>query len=141
MIVVRLLVAFAMVCLPIVLLVAASRRAENLIFLIFPIVGGIPAALGALLIFAPLERLLEARGLGHLQNVAIPLAGGLLIVVFLFVALALSGKLARLPARLARAPGSVVGALVLWSVLGAAWGVLWRVSDRVVVAMGLATGG
>jgi hypothetical protein len=34
-----------MVCVPIVLLVAASRRAENLIYLMFPIVGGIPAAL------------------------------------------------------------------------------------------------
>ena len=136
MIVVRLLVCFAMVCVPIVLLVAASRRAENLIYLMFPIVGGIPASLAALLVFAPLEHRLQARGLAHVQNVAIPLAGAVVVAAGLLVSLAVSGKLARLPARIARDPLKVLGALVASSLAGAAWGALWRLSAAALAWMG-----
>ena len=136
MIVVRLLLCFAMVCVPIVLLVAASRKAENLIYLMFPIVGGIPAALTALLVFAPLERVLQARGLAHVQNVAIPLAGALAVVAGLLVSLAASGKLARLPARIARDPANVLGAMLGTSLAGAAWGALWRLSAAAVTRLG-----
>lgn len=54
MILLRLVIAAAPLCLPLVLLILASGKAENAMFLLFPLFGGVPAVLGALLAFAPL---------------------------------------------------------------------------------------
>src|SRR5688500_14408711 len=95
----RLLISFALLCLPIVLHVVASRKPENALWLMFPIVGGIPAVLGALLIFVPIEVYLSAPTLGHLKNVAIPAAGSLLILLFMVIQLTVSGNLPKLLSR------------------------------------------
>ena len=134
----RLLISLALLCAPFALLVIGSRRAEGLIWLMFPVVGGIPALLGALLIFAPLEGYLNARGLGHLKNVAIPLAGTVLIVIFTIAVLAVSGNLAKSLARISSGGVSAIGAFVLWSAAGAIWGAVWRLSDWIAARVGLA---
>jgi hypothetical protein len=138
LLVARLLVSLALICSPFVLFVVASRKPESAIMLMFPVVGGTPVILGTLLIFAPLESYLNARGLGHLKNVAIPLAGAVLIVIVTFVGLWATGGLPKSLARISSAPVSAIGALVLLSVVGAIWGGLWRLSEWVAVKVGLA---
>ena len=65
----------------------------------------------ALLLFAPPEGALVARGLGWLKNAAIPLAGAMLPLVFMAVVAALSGGTGRLFAGLARGDGEPIGAI------------------------------
>jgi hypothetical protein len=126
MILLRILVCVMLFCLPFVLFVAASRKPENGMWLIFPVFGAVPAIIGALLVFAPIEAALDARGLGHWKNAAIPLAGASLIFIFVLVMQGLSGKLGLMFARIAEHPGQTLVPLLVWSVLGAFWGLLWR---------------
>ena len=132
MILVRLVICFVLLVAPVVLLVVASRKAENMIYLMFPVVAAVPATLGALLVFAPLEAYLSARGLAHLKNVAVPLAGALLIVVFLLVVAGASGRLGQYGGRLRTGGLNAVAPIVVWSLLGVLWGALWRVSEFVL---------
>jgi hypothetical protein len=141
MFVLRLVVALALFCAPLLLYVVASRKADNALLLILPFVGAIPGALGALLVFAPLERHLRARGLERFENVAVPAAGALLIVVFLVVMLLPSGRLFTLPQRLRRGGWNAVAPLLVWSALGALWGALWRASEWVVATLRWTVGG
>ena len=92
-------------------------------WLIFPFFGAVPAILGALIVFAPLEAVLDARGLGHWKNAAVPLAGASLIFIFVLVMQGLAGKLGLMVSRIAEHPGQALAPLLVWSVLGAFWGV------------------
>ena len=69
---------------------------------------------------------------------AIPLAGALLIVIFLLVVAIATGRM-RTFARRMRAGGlNALAPVVVWSVLGVIWGALWRVSDWLLLRLGLA---
>jgi Zn-dependent protease with chaperone function len=138
MILLRLLICLILFYLPFVLFVAANRRQpENALWLIFPMFGTIPAIVGALLIFVPIENYLSARALGHLNDVAIPIAGALLIAVFMIVTSILSGNLPRYFSRILKEGKHVLGPILFWSVLGLAWGALWRLSNWLMVEVGL----
>jgi hypothetical protein len=126
MILIRVLVCLALFCLPFLVLIVLEGRPEALIYLMFPMFGAIPGILAALLIFAPLEWLLDRRGLGRLKNIAIPLAGALLIFVVALVIGSLSGKLGLMLDRITTGGANVVAPFLVWSVLGALWGGLWR---------------
>ena len=142
-IVARLLISLALLASPFALLILANagrKQANGLMWLIIPFFGGIPAILGALLVFAPLENLLDARGLGHLKDVAIPLAGALLIVIFMVVILGTPRKLAKMAARIRQGGFKVIRPMLFWSVLGAVWGALWRLSAWIAMRVGLASG-
>ena len=82
MILLRLLICLLLFYLPFILA----------LLLLFPLFGTIPAVLGALLFFLPIEMYLSAHGLSHWNNVVIPVAGSLLIVIFMFVVLIVSGN-------------------------------------------------
>ena len=131
------LVCLALFCFSFLLLVSASRKPENALWLLFPIFGGIPVVLGALLIFVPIEIYLSARALGHLKNVAIPMAGALLIVIFMVVASIVTGNPLKYFSRISKEGMHIVGPILFWSVLGAIWGALWRLSDYLLGAVGL----
>jgi hypothetical protein len=140
LLVARLLISVALLCSPFALIVIGSvgrRNAGSLIWLLIPFFGGVPAVLGALLVFAPLEGILDARGLGHLKNVAVPLAGALLIVIFVVGSLGARGKLAMLRTRIASGGINVIGPMLLWSALGVIWGVLWRLSEWIATRAGI----
>ena len=100
--------------------------------LIFPVFGAIPAILGALCVFAPLETYLDAQALGYLKNVAIPLSGSLLIVLFLLVRCLVSGHFFTQFQRIFASGLKETWPVLLWSILGLVWGVCWRISDGIV---------
>ena len=81
--------------------------------------------------------LLDRRGLGHLKNVAVPLEGALLVVLFMPVVWGTSGNAAKLVGRLVRGGINAIGPIVLWSVLGVLRGALRRLSDWIAAAVGL----
>lgn len=85
---VRVLLFGAIVCLPFVLLAVGHRRRAGCMWLLFPFFWGVPLALAALIVFAPIERTLDGRGLGHWKDAGVPLAGGVLVAgVFALVAI------------------------------------------------------
>ena len=129
MILLRLLICLVLLYLPFILFIAASRNKDNALWVLFPLYGTIPAVMGALLVFVPIENYLNARALGHMNNVAIPIVGSLLIVLFLFVVAILSGNLLRHLSRISKDGLQFLASVSLWSFLGGFWGVLWRLSD------------
>ena len=128
MILIRIVVCIVLFCLPVVALIALDGRPEAMIYLMFPMFGAIPAILGALLVFVPIEWLLDRYGLGRLKNIAVPIAGALLIFLFALIMVAPSGKLGLLVNRLAGGGMVELAPFMLWSVLGAFWGGLWRLT-------------
>ena len=134
----RLLICMALVCSPFVLVALASRKAQGCMWMsLFPIFGGVPAVLGALLVFAPLERYLDARALGHLKNVAVPVAGAFLVVIFILVIQGATGSLKRTLGHIARDRMRAIEPILVWSALGVLWGVLWRLSDWLATRAGV----
>jgi hypothetical protein len=137
MILFRLLLCLILFNLPFILFVAASRNKDNALVLLFPLFGTIPAVIGALLLFLPVEMYLSAHALGHWNNVAIPVAGSLFIVIFMLIASIKSGKPLQFFSRLRKDWQQTLGAMLLWSVLGTIWGAAWRLSHWLLVAMNL----
>ena len=140
LLVARLLISVALLCSPFALIVIGSvgrRNAGSLMWLLIPFFGGVPAVLGALLVFAPLEGILDARGLGQLKNVAVPLAGALLVVIFVVGSFGASGKLSMLRTRISSGGINAIGPILLWSVLGVIWGVLCRLSEWIATRVGI----
>jgi hypothetical protein len=142
----RVLLLVVVVWTPFLLTVAVHRRQQGAgMMLVLPFFFAPPLALAALLVYAPLERHLSARGLGHLVNVGVPLAGAAAGVAFTLV---MGGRPAILRRR---APGAArgvgrglstrrwLGAAWRFGAVGAAGGLLWRLTD--VATRGLAADG
>ena len=98
----RIVVGIALFCLPVVILVVLSRKPESALYLLFPMFGAIPAIIAALVLFVPLESYLDARGLAHLKNVAVPLAGATVVFLFMIVMGSVWGNLGTMLNRLVR---------------------------------------
>ena len=137
---VALLVLF---CLPFVLLAVASGRREGALYLMFPVILALPVVLGALIVFAPLESYLDGRGLGRLKNAAVPLAGGVLVVVVLAVVAWIATTSGNPHVRqraldgFARYPVRQVLYVAAGAVPGAVAAALWRLTDWAVTLVGL----
>jgi hypothetical protein len=138
---IRLAILVALFCGPFLLFVLLNRRNGNagmvLVVLFF---FTLPVALGALVIYAPLERLLDARGLGHVKNLAVPLLSAavmaVLAMLFLLVMDAFD-KAHVVPGQDARTIADrLPGIAQLGAVLGAVGGVLWRFSDWAAKLLG-----
>jgi hypothetical protein len=136
----RLLVTLALLCAPFVLFTAATarRKPDNMILLMFPVVYGIPTAAVALLVLAPVEAVLDARGAGRLKPVVVPVAGAA-VVLLVFGAAWWSGRRRRERLRAksgeaTRRRGELL-AVVAGGVLGALLGALWLASAWVVRAL------
>jgi hypothetical protein len=139
MILFRLLICLILFNLPFILFVTASRNKDNALVLLFPLFGTIPAVIGALLLFLPIEIYLSSHALGRWSNIAIPVAGSLFVVIFMLIASIVSGNPLRFFSRLRRDWQQTLGAMLLWSVLGTIWGAVWRLSHWLLVAMNLAS--
>ena len=142
--VLRALLYAALVCLPFVLLAFGQRRREHgLMWLLFPVFWGVPLVLGALVVFAPLERVLDARGLGHLKDAGVPLAGAALVVVVLALVAIRAAASAnphvrrRVADRFARHPVRQVLYVAAGAVPGALAGALWRLTDWAAAVLGV----
>lgn len=129
LIIARMIVAVVLVCVPILLFVLVSGRPENALWLIFPFFGAVPAIVGALVLFLPVEVLLDSRGLSHWKNMVVPLVGFLLPIVFMIV-------MGRKPF----ADGNNLIWLIVWGVFGAFWGFAWRGTEWLARWTGLVNG-
>ena len=138
--VLRLLVTVALLCAPFVLYTAATaRRApDNLILLMFPVVYGVPTAAVALLVLAPVEAMLDARGAARLKPVLVPAAGAaVVLLVFAAAWWGGRGRSARLRATRGQPAGrrGEVLAFAAGGALGALLGAVWLASAWVVRAI------
>jgi hypothetical protein len=140
----RALLFAALVGLPFVLLAVGQRRKGGAMWLLFPFFWGVPLMLGGLLVFAPLEHVLDLRGLGDLKDACVPLAGAVLVggVFALTTILAARSRnprvRQRVAVRFARHPVRQVLYVVGGTVPGAIAGALWRLTDRAATALGIA---
>lgn len=138
MVLIRIAICALLACLPFVLMVAFSRRPEMGMVLVIPFFGMVPAVVGALIVFLPIELYLSARGTPALSNVAVPAAGALLIALFTLAMSAASGNLGLIAGRIASGSNQVIGPMLFWSVLGVIWGLLWRLTALISNATGWA---
>ena len=132
----RIVVSIALFCAPFLLFIALSKGHNAGMILIIPIFGGVPAIIAALLIFWPIEAMLNNAGVGWLKNLAIPLAGCLIAFLFFLIAGWKFGNLDVVLRNLAKNPGD----LLVWSVFGGAWGVVWRLTELIAKWIGLVRG-
>src|SRR3982750_3454061 len=136
---VRLLISAAMFAAPFALLAFASKSEFGGMWLLFPVFAAVPGVLGALLLFVPVEAVLEARGLQAYKNLAVPAAGALIAPILTLVMVTASGK-AHMLGRLVSDGVNAWGPLIMWMVLGAIFGWLWRVTAWVANLMGMTNG-
>ena len=130
----RVAILLVLFCAPFVLVAIANRRRDSVgLVLIVPFFLAPPLGLSALLVFAPIERYLDARGLGHLKNAGVPLLGGAEVAV---LATALLVLLAAFEPGRTRRPRNALTVrqrlprvLAMGGTLGAVGGLLWRLSD------------
>ena len=141
----RSLLFAALVSLPFVLLAFDHRRRQQgaLLWLLFPFFWGGPLVLAALVVFAPVEHVLDGRSLGHVKDVGVPLAGAALVVVVLAV-VTIRAVRSRNPRvrqraaeRFARHPVRQVLYVAAGAVSGALAGVLWRLTDWAATVLGI----
>ena len=126
---IRLLICLAIMAAGFAIFISRSSSEHRHLWLLFPLVGAVPASLAAALLFVPIETFAYSRGLDHWATPAVVLAGASIAFLFEFLARLHErpgrfGKPARSPFRL----GHFVRAASVWIVLGASWGALWRAS-------------
>ena len=137
---VRLLISAAMFSAPFALMAFASKSQHGAMWILFPLFAAVPGVVGALLLFVPIEAILESRGLHSFKNVFVPLAGALIAPILLIVTTTASGKLGLVAERFSSAGVNAWGPIVLWMVLGAVFGALWRLTAWLAGLMGFANG-
>ncbi len=132
----RIVVSVVLFCAPFFAFIAASGAPEMGIILIFPLMGAIPAIIAALLLFVPAEWLCDRIGAPWLKNLVVPLLGA--VVIFAVDAgFAFYDPMYRpILGKLGDNPGALIG-LLFWAALGAAWGVVWRLTDWIAKRLGL----
>jgi Ni,Fe-hydrogenase I cytochrome b subunit len=133
----RVVVSVVLFCLPFILFIILSGKPDNMLLLLFPFFGAVPAILSSLLIFSPLETMLDNSKKPHLKNLFIPLAGAAIIFVFMLIVGTLSGNLGMLLGRMNSGDANVWGVYAVWSVAGMVWGVIWRLTDHLAKWVGL----
>lgn len=133
----RIVVAVALFVLPFILFIWSSGKQENAMILIFPFFGAIPAIVGALVLFLPVELFLDSRGLGGWKNLVIPVVGFILPIIFAIVMGTVWGSLDTLVRNLGNGGW---GAWIVWGVFGAFWGFVWRATEWLAKLIGIANG-
>ena len=106
-------------------------------WLLLPLFGAVPAILAAALLFVPIERLAQSRGLDQWAAPAVVLAGASMVFIFEFLVRLPEqprrlGQAARTPFRLRQ----FVRAASIWIVSGALWGALWSASPMILALIG-----
>ena len=135
----RCVAAVVLYCAPIIVYMAGSKKADSAILLIFPVIAAIPAVALALLLFWPVELLLDRLGHPALKNILIPVIGGTLIYVFTLLLGLYDGNLGELLRKVANKPdGHRV--TMFWVALGVVWGIAWRASEWLARTIGLTNG-
>ena len=136
MVILRALFCLTLFVAPMVLWVRAQCNRDSALVLILPLFGAVPAVLGAWFVFAPIEHGLDASGHPGWKDVVVPAAGSGLIVLFAVLASLTNAQ----PVATLRHLFTLqaFAAMSLWMVAGAIWGGLWRLSARVLAAIGFA---
>jgi len=118
MFVVHILIFAALIWLPMLAMSFTGGRPEGFMWLAFPVLGALPVAISALLVFAPLtQRPSDRRRVSRREGFV--LAGGaFLIAALTFLIWRLSGVVA------------TAWPFLLLSPLGAMWGVIWRITEH-----------
>ena len=135
---VRLLISAAMFSVPFALLAFASKSENGALWLLFPLVAAVTGVVGALLLFVPVEALLDSRGLQSYKNLFVPLSGALIAPILLVVMTVASGKVALFMERLSSGGVNAWGPIVMWMMLGAVFGALWRLTSWLAGLIGFA---
>jgi hypothetical protein len=137
----RLVIAAAIMVAPILLIVIRAKRAETGLLLLFPMVGIVPAAAAAAILFVPIEQKLHARGLDSWITPAVIVAGASVIWIFMLGMASAGGpaKLRRLFNIARKDPANFFLPMIVWMVLGGLWGALWRLSGRMIDWIGFST--
>ncbi|MEO1045019.1 MAG: hypothetical protein AAFX04_06230 [Pseudomonadota bacterium] len=112
-----------------------SKQQNSMMVVLIPFFGAIPAIIGALLLFVPAEYYLDHIGQSALKNIAIPVIGGTL-VFFVTLAIAQKGEISSLTDRLSKGKWNDWAGFVFWVLMGAIWGVLWRLTEWLVELSG-----
>ncbi len=120
---IRAVICAAIILLPIMLLM--TQKTENLLYLIFPFLLGVPAMVLVAVVFVPVEYGLEAMGATGWKVLAVPLVGGLVFASALLVWRFSMGSMS------AEMKAMLVPGLLMNFGLGAVLGLIWRLSDWV----------
>ena len=120
----RIVLSVIISCTPILIIYLGSNSRYAIIIWFLPFIAVVPATAGALFLFAPIEALLDAKGLGGWKNFAVPVAG----VVVPIIVFAIVGGTIMFEQVLSGSKGHIRG-ILFWCSLGLAWGVVWRLSD------------
>jgi len=135
----RIIVGFGLAAAPFAAFAILSRQMHAALVILVPLLGAVPAILGALLIFWPVELWLSGMGLAWAKDIVIPAIGACLVFVTLFLSsLAQSHSLTRAFKRVFVAkPLSTFGVYIG---AGFLFGVCWRLTEWLAKFMGLANG-
>jgi len=118
MFVVHILIFAALIWLPMLALSFSGGRPEGVMWLAFPVLGALPVAISALLVFAPLTQKPSDRRRVPRRDALVLAGGACLIAAMTFLIWRMSGRVA------------AAWPFLLLSPLGAIWGVLWRIIER-----------
>lgn len=132
----RILACAVMLVLPFALLAMASGKAEGLIWLIFPIVLAVPALALLALVLVPVEAVAAANGAS--KNVAAIAAGAVGAAAIWLGMLALQALSQGKPILTHMTSGVGLKTTLVWMLLGALLGGLWRASEWLVRYLGWA---
>ena len=135
----RIIVSVALFCAPFILYVVFSNQSQAGMMLLFPLFGAIPAIVAALILFLPIELLLENKN-SWLKNILIPLTGASVIFIFMFIMARSSYDASRIQNLAVPRYSMEWGIYAIWSVAGATWGVIWRFTEFLAKWTGLANG-
>lgn len=134
MIVLRVLFSVALFTAPFLAFAIFSDEQNDALVLLLPLVGCIPAVIGALIVFLPVEAWMKRTGRRRALEIVIPILGALLIFGVLLVIGLANGRLVKIVEGLVRDPGNNGFGILVWSALGLVWGLVWRASDWLLSA-------
>ena len=130
---IRLGICLAVVTAGFALLVARTKSQDGLLWMLFPVIGCIPGAMAAALIFVPIERYARSSHQQWIATPAVVLAGSSIVLLLYLLGNLRQGSRGFLKAtrKLFSDDLKLLRASSAWMCLGAIWGALWRLSASV----------
>lgn len=127
---VRIALSCILLWLPFILITILNTDPNYGLILIFPFVGTIPAIIVAILIFMPVEYLLDKRGMAFHKNIVVPVLGALSVVIWkLFWAMPYLFSSEPINKNI---PAASWGGMEIVIGGGFAWGIIWLLAESIV---------
>lgn len=122
----RLLISVFATTLPFLIFTGSHKNQAVGLVMLVPLFGAIPAAVVALLIFRPIELVLDANGMSHWSEIVIPFVSANLIFLSIFLLdLTQSRSLSK---AISNTKNAISTKPWLWIGTGLVFGVCWRAS-------------